>query len=114
MAAGAAEEAGVDGVLELGGFAVEDVAGLAEAATDDGTGVDDDTGAGKDEAGGVAPTLAVCAVGLATAWAQTLRVKRLRALRIKETLFISKVILNMIAKSGPAAKPHVFSSQRVS
>jgi hypothetical protein len=82
--------------LGFGGFGdstgVATVAGLAEAAADAGTGVEDATGVGKDEAGGAAPTLADCAAGLPTACAKTLNVKKLRVLRIKETLFINNVI----------------------
>lgn len=63
----------------------------AFAETDGGTGVEDATGVGKDEAVG-ATALTDC--GLATgAWPNALSVKKLSALRIKETLFISNVIL---------------------
>ena len=107
MAAGAEAEAGLDavlGVVDSGGAA--GVGGFAEAVV--GTGVEDASGVGKEEAGG-ATALTDCAVGLASGvWAKAPSVKKLRALRIKETLFINNVTLIKIAQSvGPGAKGSV-------
>jgi hypothetical protein len=65
----------------------------AVAVADAGTGVEDATGTGEEDVGG-APTLTGCAPGLPTgAWAKAVGVKKLRALRIKNALFISNVTL---------------------
>ncbi len=89
LTAGRAEEADVDVVFGFGDPAgVAGVVAVAEA--DAGTGVEDATGTGEEDAG--APTLTGCAVGLSTgAWAKAVAVKKLRALRIKNTFFISNV-----------------------
>jgi hypothetical protein len=76
------------GFGELVGVAAD---ALPEA--DAGTGVEDATGTGEEEAGG-APVLTDCAVGVPTgAWAKPVSVKKLRVLRIKNTFFISGVTL---------------------
>ena len=61
------------------------------AEADAGTGVEDATGTGEEEAGG-APTLAGRAGGLpAGVCAKALIVKKLRALSIRKSLFITSV-----------------------
>jgi hypothetical protein len=81
-----------------------------------GTGVEDTTGIGEEDAGG-APPLAGCAVGLPTgAWAKAVAVKKLRALRTKNTFFISNVALPGVTvpvRSARSPKPYLFSSWRV-
>ncbi|MBA3568138.1 MAG: hypothetical protein H0W28_02160 [Pyrinomonadaceae bacterium] len=74
-----------------------DSAGVAGAVAveeaDAGTGVEDATGTCEEDAGD-APTLTGCAVGLPTgAWAKAVAVKKLSALRIKNTVFTSNVNL---------------------
>lgn len=86
LTAGGAEEAGVGVVFGFG-----DSTGVAGAVAveeaDPGIGVEDATGTGEEAAGG-ALTLTGCAAG----WAKAMGVKKLRALRIKNTLFIRNVL----------------------
>ena len=82
----------MDVVLGFGDSA--SVAGVgAGVEADAGTGVDDATGTGEEEAGG-ALTLAGRAVGLPSGvCAKAASVKKLRALRIRNTFFMSSVTL---------------------
>lgn len=84
----------MDGVFGFGDSAgVAGASAFAEAEA--GTGVEDATGVGNDEAGG-ATALTDCP--LATVAWNALSVKKLSTLRIEETLFICNVTLIEIAR----------------
>ncbi len=83
---GFGDSAGVAGAVAV-------AVAVAVEEADAGTGVEDATGTCEEDAGD-APTLTGCAVGLPTgAWAKAVAVKKLSALRIKNTVFTSNVNL---------------------
>ncbi len=84
----------------MGGLA--DSAGVAGAVAvaDVGTSVEDATGTGEEEAGGVTTVIG--------AWAKAMGVKRLRKLRIKNTCFISNDALIGLPVPGSASELRIF------
>lgn len=93
--AGANEEAGVGVVLLLGDSAGE---AAVVVVADAGTGVEDATGAGEEDAGG-ALTLTDCGLPACT-WAKVVSVKKLRTLRINNPFFISNSIRGFSASTS--------------
>jgi len=99
-------------------FGFGDSTGVADAVAvegaDPGTGVEDVTGTGEEDAGG-APTLTGCAAGVPTGvCAKAVSVKKLKALRSKSTLFISNVTLkgfDFVASSRLKTDPSVARAQ---